>query len=26
MEARFVCGSMVLFYLFHKKIHNVNFL
>ncbi len=25
MEARFACGSMVRFYLFHKKIHFVNF-
>ncbi len=25
MEARFACGSMVLFFLLHKKIHVVNF-
>jgi hypothetical protein len=25
VEARLACGSMVLFYLFHKKIHTVNF-
>jgi len=25
MAARFACGSMVLYFLFHKKIHNVNF-
>jgi hypothetical protein len=25
MKTRFACGSMVLLYLFHKKIHVVNF-